>query len=160
MRNRLISLGLVVAVAAGAGVVAYRNSGDTAVERALAEKDAMAWLRADFGLTEEQFAAVQKLHDDYSVVCAEHCLEIQKAMSAVERVRAQTPEVASEVAAAERRLEELRLVCESAIATHVRRCAAMMSPKAGERYLALVLPKIKDFDHLAPPDLGLNRHRH
>jgi hypothetical protein len=52
------------------------------------------------------------------------------------------------------------LVCESAIATHVRECAAHMSPEAGRRYLALVLPKIKDFDHQAPPDLQLNKHGH
>jgi hypothetical protein len=33
-----------------------------------------------------------------------------------------------------------------------------MSPQAGERYLALVLPKIKDFDHQAAPDLQLSHH--
>jgi hypothetical protein len=160
MKNRSISLALVLAVAAAAGVVVYRNSGDAALERALAEGDAMAWLRADFGLTEEQFDAIKTLHDDYSVVCAEHCLEIQKASLALERLKTREGVAAETVAAAERRLEELRAVCESAIATHVRRCAAMMSAEAGERYLALVLPKIKDFDHQAPPDLGVNRHRH
>lgn len=160
MRNLLISLGLVLAVAAGAGVVAYRSAGDAAVERALAERDAMAWLRADFELTDAQFAAIKELHDSYSVVCAEHCLEIQKASAALERLKQEAPADARTIAAAERRVEELRLVCESAIATHVRRCAAEMTPAAGERYLALVLPKIKDFDHQAPPDLGLNRHRH
>ncbi len=160
MKNRLISLALVVAVAAAAGVVAYRSGGDAALERALMERDAMAWLRADFGLTEEQFEAIRTLHEDYSVVCAEHCLEIQKASAALERLQSQEGAPAEAVVAAERRLEELRLVCETAIATHVRRCAAMMSAEAGERYLALVLPKIKDFDHQAPPDLGLNRHRH
>jgi len=91
MKNLLISVGLVLAVAAAAGVVAYRKGGDAAVERALAERDAMAWLKADFGLTEEQFAGIKALHDDYSVVCAEHCLEIQKASAAVERLKAQAP---------------------------------------------------------------------
>ncbi|MEO5959907.1 MAG: hypothetical protein ABIZ49_13360, partial [Opitutaceae bacterium] len=64
------------------------------------------------------------------------------------------------LSAAERRLEELRSVCESAIAAHVRRCAAEMAPEAGRRYLALVLPKIKDFDHVAAPDLQLSQHQH
>ena len=160
MKNRLISLALVLAVAAAAGVVAYRGGGDATLERALVERDAMAWLRADFVLTEAQFAAIKALHDDYSVVCAEHCLEIQKASAALERMKGEPGVAAAAVDAAERRLEELRLVCESAIATHVRQCAALMSPEAGERYLALVLPKIKDFDHQAPPDLGLSHHRH
>jgi hypothetical protein len=31
-----------------------------------------------------------------------------------------------------------------------------MSPQDGQRYLALVLPKIADFDHQAAPDLHLN----
>jgi hypothetical protein len=35
-----------------------------------------------------------------------------------------------------------------------------MAPEQGRRYLALVLPKIADFDHRAAPDLGLNAHRH
>ena len=69
-------------------------------------------------------------------------------------------EARAEIASADRRVEELRLVCESAIATHVRECAAQMSPEAGQRYLALILPKIKDFDHQAPPDLQLNKHGH
>jgi hypothetical protein len=35
-----------------------------------------------------------------------------------------------------------------------------MSPAAAQRYLALVLPKIKDFDHAAAPDLQLNHPHH
>jgi hypothetical protein len=54
----------------------------------------------------------------------------------------------------------LRLVCENAIAVHVREVAAQMSPDQGQRYLALVLPRIAGFDHRAAPDLDLNTHRH
>jgi len=64
------------------------------------------------------------------------------------------------LAAADRRVEELRTGCETAIAAHVRACASHMSAEAGERYLALVLPKIKDFDHQAAPGLHLNQHQH
>ena len=58
-------------------------------------------------------------------------------------------------AAAERKLQELRTTCEAAIGAHVRKVAALMSPEDGQRYLALVLPKIADFDHQMAPDLGL-----
>jgi len=67
---------------------------------------------------------------------------------------------AAVIAAANKRVEDLRQVCETAIAAHVRQCAAEMSPSARDRYLALVLPKIADFDHQAPPDLQLNRRGH
>ena len=63
---------------------------------------------------------------------------------------------AAELRAANQRLQELRLVCETAIARHVRQVSALMSPQDGQRYLALVLPKIADFDHQAAPDLHLN----
>ena len=60
------------------------------------------------------------------------------------------------LAAAEARLQELRTNCETAITRHVRQVATEMSPADGARYLALVLPKIADFDHQAVPDLHLN----
>ncbi len=160
MRNLVLSLAALFAIAAAVGLIAYRASGDAAVERALARQDPMAWLRADFNLSAAQFAAIRKLHDSYSVVCEEHCREIQGAFETRERLKAAAPADVAAIAAAERRVEALRLVCESAIATHVRQCAAEMSPEARERYLALVLPKIKDFDHQAAPDVQLNRHRH
>ena len=57
---------------------------------------------------------------------------------------------------ADRQLQELRTHCATAITQHVRQVAALMSPLEGRRYLALVLPKIANFDHLATPDLILN----
>lgn len=159
--KHLVGTIVLLAVAAGAtGFVAFRATGDHEVARALAKQDAMEWLRADFKLTDVQFAAIKKLHDAYSVVCEEHCREIMRAVRARNELKAAPQANAPALATADRRVEELRLVCESAIATHVRECASHMSPEAGKRYLALILPKIKDFDHQAPPDLQLNKHRH
>jgi hypothetical protein len=158
MKYRLFTLALVLGIAAAVGVVAYRASGDEAVKQALAQRDAMGWLRTDFQLTDAQFAAIKKLHDSYSLVCEEHCRAIREAERARSALQNTANGDAAAIAVADRRVEELRLVCESAISAHVRQCAAEMSPPAGERYLALVLPKIKDFDHQAAPDLQLNHH--
>jgi hypothetical protein len=160
MKHLLSTLAVVAVIAVVAGVVAFRAGTDSEVQQALVKQDTMAWLRADFNLTDEQFAKIKRLHDSYSVVCEEHCREIQNATRARNAVKASATRDPAALAAAEQRVEELRRVCESAIATHVRQCAAEMSPEASERYLALVLPKIKDFDHLAAPDLQLNQHRH
>lgn len=156
MKNLLASIALVAGLALAVGLATYRSSSDPALSRALAQQDALEWLRMDFQLTESQFAGIKRLHDSYSAVCAEHCRAIQEAVSDRERLAGADRATPAQIAAADRRVEELRLVCESAIATHVRQCAALMSPEAGARYLELVLPKIKDFDHLAPPTLRLN----
>lgn len=159
--KHLVATVVLLAVAAGAtGFIAFRTTSNDEVARALAKQDAMEWLRADFKLTDPQFAAIKKLHDAYSVVCEEHCREIMRAVRTRNELKAASQTDAHALATADGRVEELRLVCESAIATHVRECAAQMSPEAGQRYLALILPKIKDFDHQAPPDLQLNKHGH
>lgn len=159
-KHFVVTLVAIALVAGAAGMVAFRAAGNPTVEQALAKKDAMGWMRADFGLTDAQFDAIQKLHDAYSLVCEEHCREIQKASHVRAVLRAAPQSDAAALAAADRRVEELQQICESAIATHVRQCASHMPPEAAQRYLALVLPKIKDFDHVAPPDLQLNRHQH
>lgn len=160
MKYLLSTIALLAVIALAVGFLSYRASGDSAVQQALAQQDAMEWLRTDFQLTDSQFAAIKRLHDAYSTVCEEHCREIQEAMHARSMLKETANPEPAAIAAADRRVEQLRLVCESAIATHVRQCAAEMSPQAGQRYLALVLPKIKDFDHQAAPDLQLSHHSH
>jgi hypothetical protein len=161
MKHLVLTAALIAAIAGAVGFCCFRAGGDGEVATALARNDAMAWLRSDFQLTEAQFAAIKQLHDSYSVVCEGHCRDIQEAARVRNDLKAKANVEAGALAEADRRLQELRLVCESAITTHVRRCAAEMSPEAGRRYLALVLPKIKDFDHMAAPDLLLNQqHQH
>lgn len=160
MKHLVATLILLSAVAGAVGFVAFRATVDKPVAEALARQDAMAWLRADFKLTPEQFAAIKTLHDSYSVVCEEHCRDIMRAVRVRNELKASGQTDPAVLAPAEQRVQELRTICESAIAAHVRACASHMSPEAGERYLALVLPRIKDFDHQAAPDLHLNQHQH
>lgn len=155
MKHLFRTLALIILVAGTTCFLAYQLSGDREVRQAVASGDALAWLRADFQLTDAQFARIKQLHESYSVVCEEHCRAIQEAARERQALRERGAEPAV-LAAAERKVQELRAVCETAIAAHVRQCAAEMSPEAGQRYLALVLPKIADFDHRAPPDLQLN----
>ncbi len=160
MKHLVTTIVVLASLAVAAGVVAFRATGDPKVERALAKQDAMEWLRAEFRLTDEQFETIKELHDSYSAVCEAHCRDIMGATRASNELRSQSNADPAALAGAEQRLQELRQECESAIATHVRRCASHMSPEAGQRYLALILPKIKSFDHQAPPDLQLNEHGH
>lgn len=152
---------VVLALAALAtGFLCYHLSSAPALHAAVEKRDAMAWLRVDFHLTDRQFAEIRNLHDAYAPSCEEHCRLIQeatKARDALTAIRGSDPAAA---AAAERTLQELRTICETAIAAHVRKVAALMSPEDGQRYLALVLPKIADFDHQMAPDLDLKKGHH
>ena len=159
MKHLLVTIAVLAAIATVAGFVSFRLGGESDIRAALAKRDALTWLRTDFHLDEAQFAAIRKLHESYSVVCEEHCRAIQEAATARDAVKAGPKMDPDGLAAAEKKLKELRVMCETAIAAHVRQVAAQMSPAEGQRYLALVLPKIVDFDHRAAPDLGLNPRR-
>jgi hypothetical protein len=160
MRHFVITITAVVAIAALTCAVAFHLGGDPAVKEAVAKGDAMAWLRTDFQLTDSQFEKIKQLHDSYSIVCEDHCRAIMEATRERDELKAKAADAAM-LAIAEQNVEKLRRICENAIAAHVRQCAALMSPESGQRYLALVLPKIVDFDHQAPPDLQLNtQHGH
>ncbi|HET7536449.1 MAG TPA: periplasmic heavy metal sensor [Candidatus Didemnitutus sp.] len=149
------TLALLALVALVAGFVCYRMSQAPAVHAAIKTGDALTWLRADFQLDDHQFAAIKKLHEAYAPTCDEHCRLIREAVAARNALKAREGADPVAVAAAEQALQELRSTCESAIVTHVRQVAALMSPRQGERYLALVLPKIANFDHQSAPDLAL-----
>ena len=158
MKHLLATLGLLLAAAFATGVVCYRAGCDPALHAAAEKGDAMEWLRADFRLSDGQFDAIRRLHESYSGTCDEHCRRIQEArdMQKALLARGASP---VEMRAADRKLEELRTVCETAIARHVRQVAALMPPEEGRRYLALVLPKIPGFDHRTTPDLHLDDTR-
>ena len=160
MKNLFATLAVIAAIAAATCALAFHFSGDAQVKAAVAKRDALEWLRADFQLTEAQFTKIKQLHDSYSVVCEKHCMDIMHATRARNELKASPSADAAAIAAADKRVEELRRICETAIAAHVRECAAEMSPASRDRYLALVLPKIADFDHQAPPDLQLNKRSH
>jgi len=149
------------AAAVAIGFMCYHLSTAPELHAAVRQGDALAWLRMDFQLDDRQFAEIKRLHEAYAPSCEEHCRLIQEAAQARDALHARIGSDPAAVAAAERTLEELRVTCETAIAAHVRKVAAVMSPEQGARYLALVLPKIADFDHQMAPDVTLKQgHRH
>jgi hypothetical protein len=154
------TLALIVAAAGATWFAGYRVGTQREVQEAVQKRDALEWLRRDFDLNAAQFAAVKRLHESYAVVCEEHCRAIQTAARERNALQAQTGVDPAAVAAAEKKLEELRVVCETAITRHVREVAAQMSAAQGSRYLALVLPKIKDFDHQGAADVSVGHHGH
>lgn len=138
MKNLFLTVGLVLAACAAAFAVFYLAHTNRTLAAAARDGDAMTWLRVEFHLTDAQFAAVQRLHEDYSVECGRHCTAI---MEARER-RAPAAEVAA-----------LEKFCVDSMTAHFRRVATLMPPGQGERYLAIVLPRVAGYSHHGPPDV-------
>jgi hypothetical protein len=139
MRNLAITLAVLLAAAGAAFGAFYVMNDAPAIRRAADEGDAMAWLRAEFHLTDAQFAAIKRLHDDYAVVCTRHCRAIVRA-----KQRQASP---AEIAGLER-------TCVEAMTAHFQQVAALMPPEEGQRYLAIVLPRVAGYDHQrGAPDL-------
>ncbi|MEI7799936.1 MAG: hypothetical protein EBT98_11605 [Opitutaceae bacterium] len=158
MKYLVSTLALIVLGAVALGLICYRLSCDPALHVAAEKGDAWHWLRQDFHLTEQQFAAIQVVHQTYAGSCVEHCRLIQEATKVRDALTAKISSPADRVAA-ETAVKELRSVCEQALTGHVKKVAALMSVEDGRRYLALMLPKIAAFDHATAPDLQMN-HAH
>ncbi len=138
---------LVLAVALASAVVAYflvalRRSADMQSLRG----SNITWIRTEFGLNDGQFAAVQRLHDDYSGVCAKHCTDVAAARDQLEAIIAANGSPTAR-AAAEQRVLDLEAVCNDATRAHLHRVAAAMPPAEGERFLRLVEPHLAQLPH-------------
>lgn len=138
MKNFWLTLVAVVAAAAISFGVFFAMNDAPAVRRAAREGDAMMWLRAEFRLNDAQFAAIKQLHEDYSLVCTRHCAAIM----AARRRHASPVEIAA-----------LEQTCVDAMTAHFRKVAALMPPGQGERYLAIVLPRVSHYRHEGAPTL-------
>lgn len=138
MKNLLLTVATLAAACALSFALFFRMNDDDALHRAARDGDAMTWLKVEFQLNDAQFAAVEKLHDDYTLVCAKHCAAIVAAR------RRSAP--ATEVAALEK-------TCVDAMSEHFRRVAGLMPHDQGERYLATVLPRVAAYDHAHAPNV-------
>lgn len=136
MKNFWITLTVMLAAAAASFGAFYAINDAPAVRRAAREGDAMAWLRAEFQLNDAQYVAIKKLHDEYGVACSRHCTAIM----AAKRRHASPAELAA-----------LEQTCLDAMTTHFRQVAALMPPGQGERYLAIVLPRVAGYQHTGAP---------
>ncbi len=144
-RNLAITLVALGLAAVAVGLVCYRLNCEPELHRAAVAGDTMAWLRADFHLTDAQSAAIDRLQAAYAPSCDEHCRRVREAAAARDALRTARNADPATLAAAERRLRDVRANCEDALSRHVRQVAAVMRPDEGRRYLALVLPKIAGF---------------
>lgn len=139
MKNWILTaLFALVASAASFGAFFAMNKAPAQVQAAARAGNALEWLRVEFKLTDAQYAAIKRLHEQYGTVCAAHCTAIQNAQQ-----RGASP---AQIAALENQ-------CVESMTEHFQRVAAIMSPQEGRRYLAIVMPRVHDYDHRGAPNL-------
>ncbi len=155
MRNALTAVGLLVVIGLTAGYLGYHAGCDPALHLAARQGDSMTWLKREFHLNEFQYAAIEKLHREYTDSCDEHCRAIQEAMQTRNALRRARPIDSAAVAAEEQRVHELSTRCETVLSRHLEQVAALMSPEDGRCYLETVRPLVDQFRHTGAPDLGL-----
>lgn len=151
------ALGLIFLLAGAVGGATYFSL--RAPMPKAAPDDALTWVRYEFALSGEQMARIERLHAAYQGVCEEHCLAIQEARAQVRALKAAQAEPAV-IAAAEAKAKEVDLICSTSLEKHLREIAAAMGDEAGRRYLAVVMPRLAQFDHSGAPDLGVNPTAH
>ena len=155
MKNFLLTFLAVLAAGALAAGAFFRWHYDDALHAAAQERDAMKWLRTEFHLSDAQFAAIAKLHEDYSAECADHCVAIGNARAQLAAAEKSGQPVAT-IAVLRRAVAERELACRTAIGAHLRKVAALMPPGEGERYLQLLLPRVENYTHRGAPTVRLD----
>ena len=149
--KRVLLFILCTGLATGAAFMITRWAG---AAKSLAADDQLRWLKEEFRLSEAQVAAIKILHENYVPVCRTHCEKIQVARKAAQlAAKSAAGDGAEAMASAEVAQAELRrveAVCREATRAHLLRVAAVMEPAQGERFIALVMPKLGNQTHDAP----------
>ena len=80
VKNWLLTLVLAFGACALSFGAFYTLNREPAEGRAaLRDGDALEWIRAEFKLSDQQYAAIKQLHERYGSVCNAHCSAIMTA---------------------------------------------------------------------------------
>lgn len=140
----ILVLGIVGGVLSFAWVRGHRAG--AAEELVKQDGSDIAWLRMEFDLSDEQFAAIEQVHDDYRPLCARHCAAIIDAASEIRELE-ESGAGADELAAAKQAVADLESVCNAATREHLHKVAALMSADDGRRFLRMTEPHLADQPH-------------
>ncbi len=129
----IILAGLILAVGAYWGSYRAASSSWHAIETSQVPE--LAWLKAEFHLSDAEFARVSALHDGYLAGCAERCRQIDQKNTHLKHLLAMTNAITPEI---ERTLTEaalLRAECYKQMLDHFYQVSRTMPPEQGKRYL-------------------------
>jgi uncharacterized membrane protein len=132
----IVVAGLVLALAAYAGIYFTRTAENRSIEKS--SQPMLSWLQDEYHLSDEQFARVRELYTAYQPKCVEMCRKIDDQNAAVKRLLASTNSITPEIKDALAKAAQLRVECQTAMFAHFYEVAQAMPPAEGKRYLAWV----------------------
>ena len=133
---------LLVAILAGGGAFLLTRQLTPSPSQA---NDEIAWLTQEFALTSQQAAQVAALHAAYRPICDAHCTAILETRAELESTPAGPAHLKLQ-----QRMDELTANCHQSTQEHLVAVAAVMEPSQGERYLALISPRLSVHQHAEP----------
>ena len=108
----------------------------------LKPSEALAWMRHDFALSDDEFARVCALHASYLPRCDAMCQRMAAATAHVSSALQSNPAMTAEARAALHEYEVARDECERDTLQHVLDTAAVMKPEAGRSFVQKVVPHL------------------
>jgi len=104
--------------------------------------DALAWMRREFSLNDEEFAKVCALHDEYLPHCDEMCRRMAAANERLAHALERGPTMTEEAQAALHEYDQAEADCRHQTLQHVLKTAAAMKPEAGRAFVQRILPHL------------------
>ena len=128
----------------------------------------LAWLKAEFHLSDAEFSRITKMHDEYLACCAERCRQIDEKNAELKRLLASTNAITPQIQAVLAQTAQLRVQCQQQMLDHFYAVSRTMPPEQGKRYLAWVQDRtiLADAHRGMHPaaeigtDMGMEGHHH
>lgn len=98
----------------------------------------LAWLKAEFKLSDADFERITALHEGYLPQCAERCRVIEEQNAKLKELLTGNRTVTPEIQNLLRERAKTRADCEAEMLRHFQEVSRAMPPEQGRRYLAWV----------------------
>ncbi len=98
--------------------------------------DKLAWLQAEFHLSDAEMTRIRTLHEGYEPQCEEMCAKVAAKKLELEAALGNGTNLTAEVKQKLVELGELRAECQAQMLQHFINVSRAMPPEQGKRYLA------------------------
>ncbi len=138
MKRRWIILvaGFAVGLAAYFGFYYLGTGSSRRLEQS--QTPELAWLKAEFHLTDAEYQRVCQMHEGYLAGCAERCQQIDEKNLELKRLLTSATAVTPEIQKLLAQAAQLRAQCQAQMLEHFYQVSKLMPPDQGARYLAWV----------------------
>ncbi len=132
-------LGLGLAILAYSGVYFVGTTTQRSINND--ENPELAWLKSEFGLSDEEYARIRKLHYAYLPRCDEMCTLVSEKNELLKKLMLSGEEKAEERELVLKEAVTIRASCQEMMLNHFYLLSREIRPEPRERYLEWVMTK-------------------